>query len=390
MPNPSFRSFVGVAKDTTNTTLSASVIATATTVPVVGTGIPASSTITIIDGPLTEQRAVTAGGGTSSLTVAALTNAHSANAYVTSQLTASLGPADYIPVTSIEPEPQIVQLKDRGMRGSAVEVYGNQQGTRISAFSIGGDVFPDTFPYWVGGVTGASDFSAGTPNTHAFSVKNTSDTQPTPFALWLFNSIDTRIYAGTKVDQLDVNFDPAGLLTYSAKVWSWMDGPVPAVTSSFSTVVPAPAWGCQATIGGTNVLYVEQAALSIKRPAFPIYTMQNLQDPYKVWTKPITVDGSMTCVFEDNTQLNNFLQNSQPTFTLLFTPTGANPNTIQFTMTKCNYETSKPKITGGNGFVELTINFVGLGNTTDATTAGTGSSPIKVTCKSTKATGTYQ
>lgn len=390
MPQASYKSYIGIAKDSINTTLSAAVAASATTVPVVGTSVPASSTITIVDGPLTEQRAVTAGGGTSSLTVSALTNAHSANTYVSAQLTASLGPADYIPVTSIEVEDQIVQLKDRGLRSSAVEEYANQQGTRLAMVKLGGDVFPDTFPYFVGGVTGAADFSGGTPNTHTFSVKNTTDTQPTPFLLWDFNGTDQRMYAGAKVEQLDVNFDPSGLLTWQASLQSWMSGPVPSTTPSYSSVSVAPTWQVQATIGGTNVLYVMTANLSIKRPVESIYTLQNIQDPYKLWSRPQTIEGSMNVVMEDNTQLNNFLNNSQPSLTLLFTPSGANPNTIQFTMTKCNFETGKPKQTGGRGFVELAINFRGLANTTDATTAGTGFSPVKVTCKNAKATGTFQ
>ena len=78
MPVASYRSYFGVAKDAANTTLTAAVAAAAVTLPIAGTNVPALSTVTIIDGPLTESRAVTAGGGTNSLTVAALTSAHSA------------------------------------------------------------------------------------------------------------------------------------------------------------------------------------------------------------------------------------------------------------------------------------------------------------------------
>lgn len=391
MPFSAYKSTWGFAKDTANATLTAAVAAGATTIPVSNTNIPASSTITIIDGPLTEQRAVTAGGGTTSLTVAALTNAHSANAYIVSQLTASQGPADFVPVTVLDWQDTIAQLKDRGLRGSAVEEYGNVQGVRQSLVTIGGDVFPDTFGYFVGGVTGAVDFTGGTPNAFAFSVKNTTDTQPTPFLCWdQRSSLETRMIAGTKLEELQIVFDPAGLLTYTAKMQGWMSGTVANPTPTYSTVTPAPSWGCQATIGGTAVNYVMKADVTVKRPIAPIFTLQGVQDPYRLWNKAQTVEGKFTIVVEDNVQLSNFLNNSQPSLTLLFTAAGANPNTVQVTMTKCNFELFKETATGRSGYLEAEIGFRGLGNLTDATTAGTGYAPCKITVKNTKPTGTYQ
>jgi hypothetical protein len=135
MPLATYRSFLGIAKDASATTLAAAVAAGATTITIVGTGVPASSTVFIWDGPLSESKAVSAGGGTSTLTVAALTNAHPANVYITSQLTASVGPTDYIPLTSIEPEDMYTPLDDKGYRGSVGDVYNLVQGPAHSEFS---------------------------------------------------------------------------------------------------------------------------------------------------------------------------------------------------------------------------------------------------------------
>src|SRR5882724_12550778 len=172
MPAASYASLLGVARET-GTTLAAAVAAGATTVTIVGTGVPASSTIFIWDGPLSESKNVSAGGGTSTLTVAALTNAHPANVYITSQLTASLGPTDYIPLTSIEPEDMYAPLDDKGYRGSVGDVYNLVQGPAHSEFSLGGDVFADTIGYAIGGILGATDFTGGSPNIHAFAAKTT-------------------------------------------------------------------------------------------------------------------------------------------------------------------------------------------------------------------------
>lgn len=390
MPVASYRSTFGVQKDGSSTYLTAAVAAGATTIPVNGTSVPASSTIYFVDGPNTEQRAVTGGGGSSSLTVAALTNAHPAGTRISWQLTASLGPADYIPVTVLEHEDTIAQLQDKGLRGSAGEEWANVQGTRFAQLTIGGDVFPDLIGYFVGGVTGAADFTGGTPNVHTFALKNTGDTQPTDLAFTDFNAIDTRGYFGARCEELTLNWDPAGLFTYQAKIKSWTSGPLTATTASYSAQLPAPTWQIAAQIGGSSVLYVMKAAVTIKRPAMPVFTVQGIQDPYKMWQGPSTVEGSMTVVMEDNTQLNNFLNNSQPALDLLWTASGANPNTIRVHSTKANFESGKPKQTGTTaGFVELDVTFRGLMNATDANTAGTGSAPVKVTVGCTKATGTY-
>jgi tail tube protein len=390
MPQPSFRSFIGIAKDSVNTTLSAAVAVGATTLPVVGTGIAASTTVVIVDGPLSEVRAVSGGGGTSSLTVAALTNAHPANTYVYAQLTASVGPTDYFPVTSLEFKDNYAQLDDKGLRGSNVDTYNRIQGTVNSEISLGGDLYTDTIGYLLGGIFGATDFTGGTPNTHAFSVKNTGNGQPTPFVLYDFDVTNTRAFAGSKFSELAFKLDPAGLVTWTAKGMGMSSAVVSNPTASYSTVTASPAWQAAATIGGTAVLTVVSADVTIKRELDAIQTLDGTQNPYSIFQGRCSASGSMTIVMEDDTQLLNYLSASQPALDLtLTTGTGASQQYFQLHFTKCNYDSAVPK-QGGKSYIELDIAFTGVANTTDATTAGTGYSPLKATIKNSKATGTFQ
>jgi hypothetical protein len=389
MPLATYRSFLGLAKDASATTLAAAVASGATTVTIVGTGVPASSTIFIWDGPLSESRAVTAGGGTSTLTVAALTNAHPAGVYITSQLTASVGPTDYIPVTSIEPEDMYAPLEDKGYRGSVGDVYNFIQGPAHSEFSLAGDVFADTIGYFIGGVLGATDFTGGTPNTHAFSAKNTGDTQPTAFTLYDFDAATCRAYAQSRFSDVSFKFNNEGLLTWTAKATGVASGIVATPTVSFSTVAPLATWIGVVTIGGTVVTTLVDADLGIKRPVLAIQTLDSTQHPYKIWSSaPVSVDGKLTFVMEDETELLRMLNNTQPSLDILFsTGTGASQQQIQFHCTKVAYRTAK--VNRGQDYVQLDVAYQGVANVTDATTAGTGYSPIKVTTKNTKATGTY-
>jgi hypothetical protein len=388
MPLATFKSFLGIAKESSSTTLAAAVAAGATTVTIVGTTVPASSTIFIWDGPLSESRAISAGGGTSTLTVAALTNAHPAGVYITSQLTASVGPTDYIPVTSIDPEDMYAPLEDKGYRGSVGDVYNLIQGPAHSEISLAGDVFADTIGYLVGGVLGATDFTGGTPNVHAFSAKNTGDTQPTAFTFY-DAAAACRAYAQSKISEVGFKFNNEGLLTWTAKATGVASGIVATPTTSFSTVAPLATWLGAVTIGGTIVNTLVDGDLTIKRPVNAIQTLDSTQHPYKIWSSaPVSVDGKLTFVMEDETELLRMINNTQPSLDLLFsTGTGASQLAVQFHCTKAAYRTAKPN--RGQDYVQLDVGFTALANVTDATTAGTGYSPIKVTLKNSKATSTY-
>lgn len=388
MPLPVARSYIGIAKDATTTTLAAAVAAGATTVTTAA-AVAASSTIFIWDGPLSESRAVTAGGGTTSLTVAALTNAHPANCYVTVQLTASVGPTDYIPVTSIEPEDVYKPLEDKGLRGSLVETYGVVQGPSYSNFTVNGDCFADTVGYWLGGVLGATDFTAGTPNQHDFSVKNTTTGQPTAFTLYDFDVVNTRGFPMSRVSEVGFKFDGEGLLTYSAKTTGTASGVVSTPTPSFSAVNPTAVWTGLITIGGTVVQTLVNGEITIKRPVSPVQTIDSAQGPYTTFSGPVSCDGKLTFVMEDDSQLLNFINNSQPSLDINFaTGSGATATQVKFHLTKAAFTTGK--VNRGKDYVQVDIGFMGIANTTDATVAGTGYSPLKATIKNAKATGTYQ
>lgn len=389
MPLATYRSFLGLAKDAPATTLAAAVAVGATTVTIVGTGVPAASTIFIWDGALSESRAVTAGGGTSTLTVAALTYAHPAGVYITSQLTASVGPTDYIPVTSIEPEDMFAPLEDKGFRGSVADVYNLIQGPAHSEFSLAGDVFADTIGYFIAGVLGATDFTGGTPNTHAFSAKNTGDTQPTALTLYDFDVAACRAYAQSRFSEVAFKFNNEGLLTWSAKAIGVASGIVATPTVSFSTLPPLATWIGAVTIGGTAVTTLVDGDLAIKRPVLAIQTLDTTQHPYKIWSSaPVAVDGKLTFVMEDETELLRMINNTQPSLDILFTTgAGASQQQVQFHCTKAAYRTAK--LNRGQDYVQLDVSYQGIANVTDATTAGTGYSPVKVTLKNSRATGVY-
>lgn len=122
MPVAGFRGWVGFAKPSGVSYLTSAVSAAGTTLPCATTGFgitapAASSTIYILDGVNSEVVTNSAGGGTGSQTVSAFAHAHPANVPIFSQLTASIGPAGWIPATNIIPSDMIAFIDDKGIRG---------------------------------------------------------------------------------------------------------------------------------------------------------------------------------------------------------------------------------------------------------------------------------
>ena len=394
MPIADFRSFIGIAKDTIETYLTAAVTAGATSIPVAGTAVPASSTIFFVDGANSESRAVTAGGGSSTLTVTATTNAHAANTIVFAQLTASLGPVGYLPVTAIDFGDDYNMIDDKGVRGSNVEVYGTTQADAESTLSLGGDLIPDQFGYILGSIFGAVDFTGGTPNQHIFAGMNTaaSNGQPTPLLVYDYNGYNTRCYAGAKLSEVQIKYDPKANVTWTAKGIGYPSIVVANPTVSFSALQPQAAWQAQITVGGVYLPRLLTADITIKRTVNSVQTCDGTQTAYKVWAGPLSVTGNFNFVMEDDSDVLNYVNNTQPTVTLAFiNGTGAAQTGLSIQMTKCVYtKTWKAKQVGSNGYVEVGGPITALANTTDANTAGGGYSPAKVTLRNSVATGTYQ
>lgn len=399
MPLASYRAYVGVAKDSINASITSAVVATATSLPIqnligtTGTLTTSGATYTafIIDGVNTESTACTGNLTAGAIPVTALANNHSANVYVYFQLTASVGPTDYIPVEKFDPVDEYAQLMDKSMKGSMVETWGVQQGNRRSTWTMDGALFPDTAGYLMGAHFGADAITGAGPYTHKFSVNNAGTYQPTPYVLYFYDAVNTRVFAGSKCNEITLSLDPAQLVKFSAKWIGRASGVVANPTSSFSAIVPLPAWTSLVTLAGTATGKLQTFEVTLTRQAAQdIAALQGIQDPYSVWVGAEVATGKFLAVKEDDTLYNYYGGTNvptQPTLTLASTVGTGAPQvglTIQFTKTAV---TSLKTLTS-KSYIEEEMTFEGVANTTDGT-PGTGSSPVLiqlVNAKSTAAT----
>ena len=158
-------------------------------------------------------------------------------------------------------------------------------------------------------------------------------------------------------------------------------------TPSFSAVAVQPVWTGVTTIAGTVSAKLAEGNVNITRPLSPIFTVDGSQNPYQIFQGAVDVNGSLKLIFEDNTDLNYYLNNTQPSLDINFSQgSGATATQVKLTMTKCAFQVAK--IDRSKDYVELDVTFKAIANSTDVGSSS-GYSPIKVTLQNAKAASTY-
>jgi hypothetical protein len=306
----------------------------------------------------------------------------------------AVAPTDFIPVMkdALKPVDIVDPLYDTGLRGSNVLNYNYIPGRTRSTVDFGGAVFADTVGYAIAGVLGSvATTGVSAPYTHTISLFNSlasgGDVQPISYTLTDFYAVDVRSYPGCQFSDFSLKFNADGMLEYDAKSTGFQSETVSDPTPAFSTVLPTPVWRGTVSIGGSAVSTAMTGNIDMTRPATPIYGISNTQDPYQVFLGPLEVTGKITFVMDNDSQLLNFLNNSQPALVFNWAyGAGASAVQIQATLTKGAYTTGV--IERGEDFVQVTVDINAQSNTTDAGSSG-GFSPIKWVLQNAKASGTY-
>lgn len=284
-------------------------------------------------------------------------------------------------------------LFDEGLRGSMVKTYNYIPGRKRSTVDFGGAVFADTFGWPLAGLMGVDTTTgASDPYTHTVTLKNATavgaDAQPTSFTITDYYGAAVRQFAGCQIHDLTLNFSAEGLLEYDAKSTGWASVVTTAPTTAFSTVRPTPVWQATVSIGGSQVSTAVEGSIAMSRPVTPIYGIANTQNPYQIFTGPLSATGQLRFVMEDDTELTRYLTNTQPAIVINWTNgvSGAGQQQIQATLTKGAYTAAS--VERGKDYVEILVDLTGVGNTTDG--GGTQFSPIAWVLKNQLAGSIYQ
>jgi hypothetical protein len=303
-------------------------------------------------------------------------------------------PTHFIPVmqNSLKPVDIVDPLYDTGLRGSMVTNYNYLQGRTRSTFDFGGSVFADTIGFPIAGIMGSVASTGSTaPYTHTMSLLNASavgaDSQPVSYTLTDFYAADVRSYPGIQIHDFSLKFNADGMLEYDAKGTGWASEVVSTPTPSFSTVLPTQVWRGTVSIGGSAVSNTVSGNIDLTRAVTPIYGIGATQNPYQIFTGALETTGKFTFVMENDDELLNFLNNTQPAIVLNWAyGSGATEVQLQATITKGAYTTAV--IDRGSDFVQIMVDINAMANTTDAGSTA-GFAPVKWVLKNAYAAGIY-
>lgn len=307
-----------------------------------------------------------------------------------------VAPTDFIPIDAgtFKPSEKIHYFEDDALRGSMASPFNIVAGPQWTEIAFGGPLFPDTFGYILAGLLGeCATTGASAPFTHTMNVLNSAASagQPKAYTLTDFYGLTSgtpaRQYPGMQFSEIVVKFNGDGTLDYTAKAMGFASALVAKPTASFSTVPPTPAWKGTLTVAGGAKTFLQDGTLTFKRNVTAVHTVDGSAAPYALWVGALSVDGTLTYIHEDDTELTRFLTNTQPTVVLDFVQgAGAALTEFKTTFTTCAYVTGD--LDRSKDYVSSIYKISPVANTTDVGASG-GYSPMKAVIQSAKPAATY-
>ncbi|MER6533017.1 phage tail tube protein [Streptomyces sp900105755] len=294
----------------------------------------------------------------------------------------------WVPYKTLTPKDDVNLIQDQGQRGAPVDVFGLYGGQKGAELDLGGDVFADTIGWLLASVlpdlvtTGAS-----APFSHVFSTLCSGDTQPTPQTWTIFDPLNTWQYPGAQFSELGFKWNADGLFEWSAKATTWAYATTTTPTPSFTAVPPSPNWQIIGQIGGVAT-FMQDGELTIKRNVTAIRGSAGTQNPYRIWSGDVSVEGKATLVMESNAQRTAFQAATVQSFDVAYTQGAAAAlNGLALHCSQVAYTEGTPSY--GKEYIELPVSFTAIGNTSDIGASG-GYSPIKATLQNAIAANTYK
>jgi hypothetical protein len=175
----------------------------------------------------------------------------------------------------------------------------------------------------------------------------------------------SRGFPGCKLTELALKLDPKATLTASAKFIGWLSAEVAdPVSPTFSSAQPMLGWQWSMTNGGASSTRGLTYDMTLKRPTEAIHSSDGVQGPRETFQGVFDVTGSYKAIFENDTDLNLYLQYSQqPTTATLTQPVTSGGSVVTLTSSKSGWNKGKVDTSGLYVTADFTVD--GIYNATD-------------------------
>jgi hypothetical protein len=215
-----------------------------------------------------------------------------------------------------------------------------------------------------GGLAIAHSSGAAVTTTTKHTFKQ-DPTQALPsYSLTVYDTTQTLGYAGLKWTDLAIKIDPKGAVSFAPKGLSFAGATQSNATESYSTYPPSIGWTWTTTqnaVASTRGLTLD---LTIKRAGEAINSSDGTQGPREIFVGALECDGTYKTIFENQTDLNLFLNYTQQSITAtVITPVPFGGQSLAVIMSKSGWTTGKRDL--GSNYVQADFNLSGIYNATD-------------------------
>jgi hypothetical protein len=187
---------------------------------------------------------------------------------------------------------------------------------------------------------------------------------------------------------LSISIDAHQLLTWTGTFIGFPSGIVGQPTPSFSSNGAIAGFLGQTTIAGTFTPTLQSATIDFKRSGVADQTVDGNGQPYAIFVGPVDVTGKMVFIYEDESQLLNYLNGVFPSLDFNYLRgTGAAIEQVKIHMSHVTYTVGTKSMSGDQMMVDIT--FEADANSTDVGASG-GLSPVKVTLQNQLPAASYQ
>jgi hypothetical protein len=222
------------------------------------------------------------------------------------------------------------------------------------------------------GKIGANRVGLSLPHTSAVAVTTTtthtfkqSTTALPTYSLTLYDTTQTVSCSYCRLSDLQLKIDPKGAVTATIKYVSFPSVVQSLQTETFSTYDPLLGWSWNMTNAGATSTRGLTYDMTVKRATEAIASSDGTQAPREVFAGPIEVDGTYKAIFENQTDMNLYLNYTQTATTAaLQQPVVRGGQSLSLTMSKSGWYKGKRDLS--QPYVQADFTLAGIYNTTDA------------------------
>jgi hypothetical protein len=288
----------------------------------------------------------------------------------------------YPMVPATKHKPRYEKIEDDGFRGNASRIQAWYQGVGWSEVDWGDlSYYPDDSGHLLMGMLGNDVVTGSNPFTHTMTLLNTAFPPPYTCVRYTALTATAEQVAGVYWEELTLKFVAGrpGKLTITPKGRGTIQGTVTRPTNTYSAQQLILGWQAALTLNTVANAKILTATISLKRPVEMLFGLGASQNAGGSNVDQIDIAGKLEFYPTDMTEMNFYLNNTQPPASFLFT-SGANSLTLQ--MSKAAFE-DPTELDAGTPYYRLSASFTAVANATDA---GTGNAPLKAVLVNPRAT----